>query len=588
MSVAIKLFKRSLVENLESMFRSLYRSSKTAGTALKEPNPQKFQQAGSRGAQASANWMLGDAHASRISSSSDVLTAINVASQSLGRIPGDIEAALAQKLKENWFESAEALALMSDEEAALLGIPIRLRSAISDLIEPGTQSTQIVNLAPFRVPAGIEAVELNDVYSEQDMNRPIEERQCPPHNRFGFNWVKDKPKVSNRSRPQKYALSLTELTPSLKVELEGLHTFLTTRFFGQQVEPIAPVTAKKYEDHARAFLGYLHKEVGIEMENLSLVCTVPSSQRNAVEVMFEYLEWLKRTRNIGVRTEGLVIRSTAAIAKYLYHKESSVERSSGEKAYSDLPVMKELRRMSNDSKKAERTAERCSDEVAKWIEWPKYLWMVDELHKECGGIDKMSQKPRALKDIAWSLQKYLLFAVLSCVPDRQRTLRELTLGKTLVKDVLSGRWVIKHTSKDYKTGKAYGERPPLVIAPRIYPELEAYISTWRQHLHPKHDFLFTQANGEPFSDKNLYKVFWTTSYRLTGKKLNPHLVRDSIVTYLRAGNATESELESLALYMGHSIEMQKKSYDRRTLKQKVEPAVELLENLSRVTRSQSQ
>ena len=31
-------------------------------------------------------------------------------------------------------------------------------------------------------------------------------------------------------------------------------------------------------------------------------------------------------------------------------------------------------------------------------------------------------------------QKYLIFAILSCVPDRQRTLRELELGRTLVRD----------------------------------------------------------------------------------------------------------------------------------------------------------
>ena len=34
--------------------------------------------------------------------------------------------------------------------------------------------------------------------------------------------------------------------------------------------------------------------------------------------------------------------------------------------------------------------------------------------------------------------------------DRQRTLRELEVGRTLVKD--GSRWVIKHTSADYKTG----------------------------------------------------------------------------------------------------------------------------------------
>ena len=30
-----------------------------------------------------------------------------------------------------------------------------------------------------------------------------------------------------------------------------------------------------------------------------------------------------------------------------------------------------------------------------------------------------------------AVQRYLLFAILACVPDRQRTLRELELGRTL-------------------------------------------------------------------------------------------------------------------------------------------------------------
>lgn len=113
----------------------------------------------------------------------------------------------------------------------------------------------------------------------------------------------------------------------------------------------------------------------------------------------------------------------------------------------------------------------------------------------------------------------------------------------------------------------------------------------------------------------------TPCRRLTGKRTTPHLVRDMIVTYLRGGNASERELEALAIYMGHSMQvglllwktavscytlldtrklrqrvlshghthshtrdintcskqMQRDSYDRRTKSQKVEPAVELLQ-----------
>lgn len=62
----------------------------------------------------------------------------------------------------------------------------------------------------------------------------------------------------------------------------------------------------------------------------------------------------------------------------------------------------------------------------------------------------------------------------------------------------------------------------------------------------------------------------------TGKNTNPHLLRDMIVTHVRNTDATEKELEALALYMGHSIQMQRTSYDRRTLNEKVAPAVNML------------
>ena len=63
--------------------------------------------------------------------------------------------------------------------------------------------------------------------------------------------------------------------------------------------------------------------------------------------------------------------------------------------------------------------------------------------------------------------------------------------------------------------------------------------------------------------------------------MNPHLVRDMIVTHLRGTDASEKELEALAIYMGHSLAMQKGSYDKRSKEQKVAPAVDLLKSLSR-------
>ena len=67
----------------------------------------------------------------------------------------------------------------------------------------------------------------------------------------------------------------------------------------------------------------------------------------------------------------------------------------------------------------------------------------------------------------------------------------------------------------------------------------------------------------------------------TGKKTNPHLLRDMIVTHVRdSPDVSERDLEALALFMGHSVSMQKSSYDRRTLDQKVAPAVSLLQSIN--------
>ena len=70
------------------------------------------------------------------------------------------------------------------------------------------------------------------------------------------------------------------------------------------------------------------------------------------------------------------------------------------------------------------------------------------------------------------------------------------------------------------------------------------------------------------------------SYAFTGQRLNPHLLRHSIVSHLKRSSTSEQELESLALYMGHSVQMQRSSYDRRSVGEKVKPAVSLLETLN--------
>jgi hypothetical protein len=136
--------------------------------------------------------------------------------------------------------------------------------------------------------------------------------------------------------------------------------------------------------------------------------------------------------------------------------EPQVNPSLGERPYSDLGVVKELRAMSNAAKKQAKVAPRVAgeagpgrerrmdqsappcfilpcqaaadprsvpgptraDEEKKWLDWPEYLRVCAELRLECAGRDQQGRR-RAPEAVAWSLQRFLLFSILSSVPDRQ-------------------------------------------------------------------------------------------------------------------------------------------------------------------------
>jgi hypothetical protein len=496
--------------------------------------------------------------------------AIGAACAALGRKYGEEEAAIAARCRANWFESRAAVAALSDEQAAALGVPLRLRDMLAVAAAPAAPAAPAPGnasrfwasgrdeAAPPREaaePAAAAAAPPPPPAADEQPgweDLPIEERICPDLQRFGHGPVKAAPSVTKRTRAaERYALREAELPPALAAELDALRDHHTKRFFGAQEEPIAAVTALKYRDHLRGALGWLHRERGVPLDRLSLRDVVPSPGREGVGPAFDYLLWLREARGVGVRTEGLALRSLLAAAKFLHHGASAVRAGDGDKPYSDLDVVKELRALSSGARREGKTASRVSDESLKWLDWPEYLQVVRELRRECAAIaPDGSIRPDAA--VAAALQRYLIFAILACVPDRQRTLRELEIGRTLVKE--GDRWVIRHQAGDYKTGRAYGERPPLVLAPALYPELEAYLATWRAALGARHGRLFTQRNGEPLTDGALYKIFWQACFRITGRRCNPHLVRDSIVTFLRGGNASERELEALALYMVRTVQ----------------------------------
>ena len=295
----------------------------------------------------------------------------------------------------------------------------------------------------------------------------------------------------------------------------------------------------------------------------------------------------------------------------------------------NLPIVQELRKLHREAGNKGKKAPRSSDEGKKWLDWSEYLQVIQLLKSDLTEmIDEFDRKLRVnaddvanadihmdqskpataksleyqRKEIAKTYQYYLILSFFARVPDRQRTFRELELGRNFFKveednESVGGScstWVIKHTAEDYKTGSTYGERPPLPLTEALTPEIDDFLHRWRPSLLRQtsddstsgiaipSSYLFLQPRtGNPLTANSVYQIVSRCCYKYKQKKTNPHLLRDMIVTHVRKNaDASEKELEALALFMGHSIQMQRDSYDRRTLEQKVSPAIKLMQSMN--------
>lgn len=381
------------------------------------------------------------------------------------------------------------------------------------------------------------------------------------------------------------------LPPHLHQLIEDFYIFMTESSPLSQESPLRAATATVYKQHARLFLGWYSQ---YHPPPADLRDVFPDRERQAAAPVFAFIKWLGTHRGASLSYSASVLRGLTKLAKYRFSAETAVDGASASaKTFDDIPVIRELRKLHRDTNKGQKLSPRVSNEDRKWIDWPEFLSVIAALKRDLdadlaalhAASGTSSEGKRRL--LALQYQKYLVLSMFSSVPDRQRTFRELALDSTFLRQ--GDCWVIKHGPEDYKTGRSYGDRPPLVLPSSLTPDIDDWIANYRPALTPTTKKLFVQrGTGAPLSGDSVYHIVTKTCFQYTGKKTNPHLLRDMVVTHVRDSSASEKELEALALYMGHSLQMQRTSYDRRTLKQKVAPAVSLLQSLqsrAKTTRS---
>jgi hypothetical protein len=454
---------------------------------------------------------------------------------------------------------------------------------------------------------------------------------CPPrHQNYGRM---DKTLLVNRPKLPPYGLKAEQISKNLKAETELFFQFRTaTHWPNRPDEPVKANIAHRDITVIFQVLGWVHSHRKVSLEELSLNTLIPwvklkyVDSKEAATAMAaqagdyvdcwicEFCKFLTEERNAkSPNTHHTYLKAILAVAKFQYHKEIT------SKDYGEVPAVEVLRQRLTLIDKESKNYVPAVDMDKKWLDLQE-VWkqIVEPLRLECQPKSARGYV-RAGTATASSFQRYILWGFLTYVPPRrQQELRGLKIvlecpvkrpvdvpadglyqplptGQKRDRNygylyrALDGRWIRDTTPECYKTGKTYGhqdlEIPNVEFADGrcFYDYLEAWLygystksdgmwhSCGRLEFNANHDFVFVQRNGEPFAQSAICHYLSIAAHALTGQRVTPHLVRDIFATHFLDNGAPDSDVASLAYAMGHSQDMLRASYDRRTPNQKHRP-----------------
>lgn len=447
------------------------------------------------------------------------------------------------------------------------------------------------------------------------------------------------PKVEQKQyvfAKRNFGLPAEKFSDKLTQQFEEFEKFQRTRL------DIRPVSIQGNSDRLCRILGWLHQYKEVPIEQLSFEWIVPFvklrfvsrdfatygeyavAKVRAEEECIEEAQQLSKLleeyfcfTNCSPGTKQVMTCTVLNVAKFIYKGE--VTRYQG---YDSIPMVQELNQLATEFRKEAKQKGAVVPKEARMVDWEQALEVLEKLRFEAdlkyrefprssGGIYKRN---RASTAIAASLRRFLIVAFLTLMPpDRQRSTRELELGRTLVRgsrengvfipvermqNQEKAQWWIHLVSEDYKTGKTYGEQWHLVPnvkfadGKRFYDYIERWINTYRDLSEPKCNHMFVntkkQNKGLPLTQTNFCDVVSACFQFFTGVPVTPHRLRDMYVTYLKRIGATDVQLEAAAMRMHHSRATQSAIYNQQTKDEKIAPVYELHDQiLEKVLRGKS-
>jgi len=304
-------------------------------------------------------------------------------------------------------------------------------------------------------------------------------------------------------------------------------------------------------------------------------------------------------------TKEAYLGALITLAKYLYRDITDEGEASN---YEDISVIAKLRIFINKLPKQAKKIDTLPLTWAEVLEVRERLRLeANETHIYCdrnrrNKVRTERHQRRSKSAISASLMRFLVLSMLTVIPpDRQRTFRELRIGKTLKHGLFTEAGFISRTQlanskdakyyihlmpEDYKTGDTYGEFIGEIpnIEFKDGSEFYDYLNRWIYEGYREvmlrgenHDFLFTTIRkGVLLDSKGMCRLVSHIFKNKTKITVNPHKLRHIFCSYLDEIQVSDKERDAAAFWMHHSTEMAKNIYTIRDIQEKLRPTSSLM------------
>ncbi len=411
-------------------------------------------------------------------------------------------------------------------------------------------------------------------------------------------------KTTNRGKNNKFTFSLDvsdyaaePLQPEqIQQHLQRINAELGSfkKYQLQQIR-VREVSANKDEKYLKLILGWLYREKGVSLAEISLSKLVPFIRLNfqmrefpseenpwlskiiaeakaldnikdeakrLVNLMEEFFGWLEHPPSPA--TKQIYANALIAYSKYVYRSETDKTMALN---FEDIPITNRLKVFHKEVKNGKKNNSKSSQ---KYLPWHEVLGVLEKLRFEAEVKTVKSGKyksKRSLPAQAKSLQDFVLLGFFVLIPpSRQRVLRELELGRTLKYGIFEhgrftpfekmtnpteAKYYVHLQPEDYKTGDSYGEwlgefpNAEFPDSSKFYDYLNRWLFQGYQDAngewHGMRELIAAQEEKTIFVKEQVGKAHDVNSMkgqikniftRWTGVPLTPHDLRHIYRTYI--------------------------------------------------------